>query len=52
MTSTINDTPINQKKKQGYKALKAGLIADTYLEAMDVMKHKKTYKEIDVECVA
>jgi DNA replication licensing factor MCM7 len=27
----------------GYKALRAGLIADTYLEAQSVTQHKKTY---------
>lgn len=30
---------------QGFKAIRAGLIADTYLEAMNVYKHKKSYDE-------
>ena len=34
---------------QGYKAMKAGLIADTYLEAMEIVRHKKSYAECSSE---
>jgi hypothetical protein len=33
---------------QGFKALRAGLIADTFLEAMDVHRHRKTYEEFEL----
>lgn len=33
----------------GFRALKAGLQADTYLEALGIEKHKQTYSELDVD---
>ena len=41
--------PPTHPTQQGFRALKAGLIADTYLEATDVQRHKKNYSEIDAE---
>jgi hypothetical protein len=34
---------------QGFKALRAGLIADTFLEAQLLHKHKKSYDECTSE---
>ena len=33
----------------GFRALRAGLIADTYIEAMDVVKHKLSYDEFELD---
>ena len=33
----------------GYRAIKAGLQADTYLEATDIEKHKQSYSEFEVD---
>lgn len=30
---------------QGYKGVRAGLLADTYLEAMRINQHKKSYAD-------
>ncbi|KAM9974009.1 hypothetical protein ACTFIW_007671 [Dictyostelium discoideum] len=32
----------------GHKAIKAGLLADTYIEAMQILQHKKTYEQLDL----
>ncbi|KAF2071875.1 hypothetical protein CYY_006802 [Polysphondylium violaceum] len=33
----------------GQKAFKAGLLADTYLEALSIIPHKKTYDQLEVK---
>ena len=33
------------KRYTGFRAMKAGLISDTYLEASDVAKHKESYEK-------
>lgn len=32
----------------GFRAMRAGLVADTFLEAMDVQRHKKSYSEYEI----
>lgn len=35
------------KRYTGFRAIRAGLIADTYLEASDVFKHKESYNDME-----
>ncbi|KYQ91933.1 MCM family protein [Tieghemostelium lacteum] len=32
----------------GHRAIRAGLLADTYIEAMKISQHKKTYEQLDL----
>ncbi|EGG14151.1 MCM family protein [Cavenderia fasciculata] len=32
----------------GHKAIRAGLLADTYVEAMEIRQHKKTYEQLEL----
>jgi hypothetical protein len=37
--------PLLQVRYSGFRAIKAGLQADTYIEAMDITKNKQGYEE-------